>query len=437
MHIGAGSLGVGRHGADGNAARRCALAIAARRRVAVARASGVLGVARARAACRRCRSTRTRASPAQGSEPVECRDATCARSRSRTTRRATRARCDARTPARSPNDWASRPESFTRPGALARALRRRGVSTDVALDAERFLRQLDEAAFSASGSLPADAAQRAAQLYRKRRWRGAGRVRRSPVCRRSCIVGSARGRRRDGARVSTRRRRVVRSTTASRRTSVTTSSRRARRSSPRSRPSRARRTRGPISARRRGPSPTRRAASPPGSVRFASSRSRPTCAIASSSCTRSRGRRPATCRRFAARGCSISPALLWCGAWGLRRVPRDARAPARPSRAWRRSRVVAAVLAIGGFALADRLSGRHLGVMRHTASLQHRSAARRRARRDGDHRRSRARDGPPGRVEPRSSRRRPRRLDRERGARVARRARRRSRFASTRRSTRD
>jgi hypothetical protein len=58
------------------------------------------------------------------------------------------------------------PESFTRPGALARALRRRGVSTDVALSGERFLRELDEAAFSASGSLPLDAAERAATLYR-------------------------------------------------------------------------------------------------------------------------------------------------------------------------------------------------------------------------------------------------------------------------------
>jgi hypothetical protein len=57
------------------------------------------------------------------------------------------------------------PESFTRSGALARGLRRRGVSTEVALDAERFLRQLDEAAFSASGALPADSAARARALY--------------------------------------------------------------------------------------------------------------------------------------------------------------------------------------------------------------------------------------------------------------------------------
>lgn len=58
------------------------------------------------------------------------------------------------------------PESFTRVGGLARALRRRGVSTDVAHDAERFLRTLDEAAFAAGGSLPDNAAERAAQLYR-------------------------------------------------------------------------------------------------------------------------------------------------------------------------------------------------------------------------------------------------------------------------------
>lgn len=58
------------------------------------------------------------------------------------------------------------PESFTRTGALARALRRRGVSTTVALDAERFLRQLDEAAFSSSGKLAQDAAGRASALYK-------------------------------------------------------------------------------------------------------------------------------------------------------------------------------------------------------------------------------------------------------------------------------
>ena len=57
------------------------------------------------------------------------------------------------------------PESFTRAGALARALRRRGVTTEVALEAERFLREMDEAAFSATGSPPPQAAQRAAALF--------------------------------------------------------------------------------------------------------------------------------------------------------------------------------------------------------------------------------------------------------------------------------
>jgi hypothetical protein len=57
------------------------------------------------------------------------------------------------------------PESFTRAGALARALRRRGVSTEVALDAERFLRELDEAAFSSTGRIDDAAAVRAHRLY--------------------------------------------------------------------------------------------------------------------------------------------------------------------------------------------------------------------------------------------------------------------------------
>jgi hypothetical protein len=57
-------------------------------------------------------------------------------------------------------------ESFTRPAALTRALRRRGVSATVAAAAERFLRELDEAAFAEHGALPARAAERAAELYR-------------------------------------------------------------------------------------------------------------------------------------------------------------------------------------------------------------------------------------------------------------------------------
>jgi hypothetical protein len=57
------------------------------------------------------------------------------------------------------------PESFTRAGALGRALRRRGVSAPVSLEAERFLRDLDEAAFSPSGVLPPNAPARAMALF--------------------------------------------------------------------------------------------------------------------------------------------------------------------------------------------------------------------------------------------------------------------------------
>jgi hypothetical protein len=58
------------------------------------------------------------------------------------------------------------PESFTRAGGLARVLRRRGVSSGIATQAERFLRELDEAAFASAGRLPADSAERAERLYR-------------------------------------------------------------------------------------------------------------------------------------------------------------------------------------------------------------------------------------------------------------------------------
>ena len=58
------------------------------------------------------------------------------------------------------------PESFTRAGGLARALRRRGVSKEVAVEAQQFLAELDEAAFARSGALPRDAAERAMRLFR-------------------------------------------------------------------------------------------------------------------------------------------------------------------------------------------------------------------------------------------------------------------------------
>src|SRR6185503_584530 len=59
------------------------------------------------------------------------------------------------------------PEVFTRPGALARALRRAGVGQELAGEAERFLRQLDEAAYSSAGVLPPDAGARAQSIFRR------------------------------------------------------------------------------------------------------------------------------------------------------------------------------------------------------------------------------------------------------------------------------
>ena len=57
-------------------------------------------------------------------------------------------------------------EVFSRPGEVARALRRAGASRQVATDAEQFMRELDAAAFSEGGALPRDAHVRAVALYR-------------------------------------------------------------------------------------------------------------------------------------------------------------------------------------------------------------------------------------------------------------------------------
>ena len=58
------------------------------------------------------------------------------------------------------------PTVFTRPGSLARALRRSGVSRDVAERCERLMRELDGAAYARDGVLATDAAGRAVELYR-------------------------------------------------------------------------------------------------------------------------------------------------------------------------------------------------------------------------------------------------------------------------------
>jgi tetratricopeptide (TPR) repeat protein len=57
------------------------------------------------------------------------------------------------------------PTVFTRPGALARALRRSGVSRGVAESCESLMRELDGAAYSRDGALASDAAARAAALF--------------------------------------------------------------------------------------------------------------------------------------------------------------------------------------------------------------------------------------------------------------------------------
>jgi tetratricopeptide (TPR) repeat protein len=58
----------------------------------------------------------------------------------------------------------SSPSDFTHPGALARALRRAGVSESTAIRAEAQLRELDSAAYALGGTLPPNAAKNANQL---------------------------------------------------------------------------------------------------------------------------------------------------------------------------------------------------------------------------------------------------------------------------------
>jgi tetratricopeptide (TPR) repeat protein len=59
------------------------------------------------------------------------------------------------------------PTVFTRPGALARALRRSGVSREVAEACEKLMRELDGAAYSRERDLAGDAASRAIALYER------------------------------------------------------------------------------------------------------------------------------------------------------------------------------------------------------------------------------------------------------------------------------
>jgi tetratricopeptide (TPR) repeat protein len=58
-------------------------------------------------------------------------------------------------------------ELFTRPGALSRALRRAGVSSSVAVDAETLLRELDAAAYGPASLLERDTVERALAIVRQ------------------------------------------------------------------------------------------------------------------------------------------------------------------------------------------------------------------------------------------------------------------------------
>ena len=58
-------------------------------------------------------------------------------------------------------------QGFTRPGALARALRRAGVSAAVATDAEALLRELDAAAYGPASNLERAAVDHALAIVRQ------------------------------------------------------------------------------------------------------------------------------------------------------------------------------------------------------------------------------------------------------------------------------
>ena len=259
------------------------------------------------------------------------------------------------------------PESFSRPGGLTRSLRRRGVSTSVAVDAEQFLRQMDEAAFSVSGTLPASAAERAVELYRTidveslPRMRGVG-----PAL---CIIGLlslgvATANAHDAA---TAEREFERGTIAYEKHEFV-AAREAFTAAVAAEP------RAPdawadlgtaswaVSDTARSVAAWQRALR----IEPLASDVRDRVELVHALPWRSAGYVP-----------PVSPAalfdiaaLLWCLAWG-RAAFRGMRVNGSGfgGRELGTLAIVAAVIAVGGFALSDRLSGRHLGVIRQTASL--------------------------------------------------------------------
>lgn len=256
-------------------------------------------------------------------------------------------------------------DTFTRPGALARAMRRRGVTPDLALESERFLRQLDEAAFGASGSLPADAAQRAAQLYRK--VDGDALARTQIAVRAFVVVGLL------AVGVATAH---AFDTTAARRAfdqGVTAYERH-----------------DFVSAREAFIAAV---ASDPAAPDAWADLGTASWAVADTARSVAAWQRALRLEPLAAdmrdraqlvhalpwsSAGYVPPlpaqwvfsiaALLWLGAWGLAAYHASRNRPFANQMVVTLS-VVAAGMAIGGFALNERLSGKHLGVMRHTSSL--------------------------------------------------------------------
>ncbi len=258
------------------------------------------------------------------------------------------------------------PESFTRVGGLARALRRRGVSTTVAIDAERFLRELDEAAFAATGALPADAAHRAASLYRSIDAEALPRTRIAvPTL---CIIGLlAVGVATAHAYDVAAQRAFDEGVAAYQRHNFVTA-REAFIASATTEP------RAPdawanlgtaswaVADTARGVAAWQRALR----IEPLASDLRDRVELVHALPVGAAGYVPPVPTSWVF---DLS-ALLWCVAWGSA-MYRSVR-----QRPWRDRQlvvlsVIAVLIAIGGFALADRLSGRHLAVVRQTASLHH------------------------------------------------------------------
>ena len=258
------------------------------------------------------------------------------------------------------------PESFTRVGGLARALRRRGVSTTVAIEAERFLRELDEAAFAAAGALPADAAERAANLYRSIDAEALPRTRISVTA--LCIVGLLAVGVATAHAYDVAAQRAFDAGVAAYQRHDFVAAREAFIASATVEP------RAPDAWANLGTASWAVA----DTARGVAAWQRALRLEPLASDLRDRVELVHALPLGAAGYVPPAPAswvfglaaLLWCIAWGSATY-RSARQQSSRDRDVVVLAVIAVLIAIGGFALADRLSGRHLAVVRQTASLHH------------------------------------------------------------------